>query len=99
LSETSHARVYDRVGRFVSDYDPVSFLLPGAIASDENVTVEILERELVTPSRAVDQLFRVTDERGSRLVQGDEGSLTAVVRAIGTLSDEYQRADLALPEA
>ncbi|MFN7948496.1 MAG: hypothetical protein U0Z53_24300 [Blastocatellia bacterium] len=72
MSNAGKSKVYDQAGKFLSDHDPVGFLrLLGAIESDENVTVEILERELVTPSRAVDQLFRVTDERGSRLVHGE----------------------------
>ena len=72
MSDAGKSKVYDQAGKFLSDHDPVGFLrLLGAIRSDENVTVEILERELVTPARAVDQLFRVTDERGSRLVHGE----------------------------
>lgn len=72
MSEAGRSRIYDQTGKFLSDHDPVGFLrLLGAIATDENVRVEILERELVTPSRAVDQLFCGTDEHGTRLLHGE----------------------------
>ncbi|MGH9843537.1 MAG: hypothetical protein ACREEM_32770 [Blastocatellia bacterium] len=70
--QVGDAKGYDQTGKYLSDHDPIGFLrLIGAIESEENVTIEIVERELITPSRAVDRLYRVTDARGTRLTHGE----------------------------
>lgn len=69
MAEISDAKGYDQTCKYLSDGDPVGFLgLVGAIRLDEEVRVDQLKPELITPSRPVDMLYRVTNASGSRLV-------------------------------
>jgi hypothetical protein len=68
MTEVRRAKGYDQSCKYLSDHDPADFLaLVGAITLDEPVEIERIERELVTPARAVDQLFCLRTTAGTRL--------------------------------
>ncbi len=72
MTDPLKTKSYDQSGKYLSDRDPVGFLqLLGAIGSEEVVEIEVVDRELLTPSRAVDRLYRVRDQDRSRLVHGE----------------------------
>jgi hypothetical protein len=72
MSDVGKTKGYDQAGKHLGDHDPIGFLqLLGAIGADEEVEVEIIERELITPARAVDGLYRVSSAERSRLVHGE----------------------------
>lgn len=72
MSDVRNRKGYDQAGKHLGDQDPVGFLqLLGAIRVGEDVEVEIIERELITPARAVDGLYRVRTAERSRLIHGE----------------------------
>jgi hypothetical protein len=72
MSEVSNRKGYDQAGKHLGDQDPVGFLqLLGAIRVGEDVEVEVIERELITPARAVDGLYRVRTAECARLIHGE----------------------------
>ena len=53
MDEVSQRKGYDQAGKHLSDHDPVGFLrLLGAITTEDEVEVEVLERELITAARS-----------------------------------------------
>ncbi|MBI1760292.1 MAG: hypothetical protein HYR56_02550 [Acidobacteria bacterium] len=61
---------YDQAFKFLAEQDPEALLLMlGAIEPGEQVTIELLPREIGVPAMLPDQPYHVSSARGERVVQ------------------------------